>query len=117
MRESTAEREEGWKVVVNRRRMRGRAEPGKEWITIFFRNFPESCTSEDLRGGFEEVGRVEDIFIPTKKDKMGYRLGFVRFRRSGDEDCMIEKLNKIWIESFIIRAWKPRFERSKVLSG
>lgn len=58
-----------------------------------------------------------DLFIPTKKDKMGYRFGFMHFRMSGDEDSMLEKLNKIWFGSFIIRAWKPRFGRSKVPIG
>lgn len=46
-----------------------------------------------------------------KKDKLGKKFGFVRFSRVGDEEKMLEDLNKIWIGSFIIRAYKPRFDR------
>lgn len=52
-----------------------------------------------------------DIFIPTKRDRSGKRFGFVRFK--GVEGCMerLEKLNKIWVDSFVIRAFIPRFTR------
>lgn len=70
-----------------------------------------------LRRKFEEVGKFDDLFIPAKKDKTGKRFGFVRFASKGKRSERLEKLNNIWIDSFVIRAYIPRFERSMVRDG
>lgn len=79
--------------------------------TFFFRNFPERCRMETLREKFEKIGRVEDIFIPKKRDKKGNRFGFVRFTNQIDRGRALDQLNNTWIGSFIIRAFVPKFER------
>lgn len=68
---------------------------------------------ETLRGKFEGIGRVEDIFIPTKRDKKGNRFGFVRFSDQIDRGRTLEKLNNTWVGSFIIRAFVPKYGRDK----
>lgn len=117
MAEGAAGEDEGWKVVVNRRRRGGGQGSDRGQTTFFFRNFPPDCTGEDLWHRFEKVGRVVDLFIPSKKDKWGSRFGFVRFQRTAGDDILLDRLNRIWIGSFIIRASKPRFERSLELRG
>lgn len=81
---------------MERRRTRlGRESKEKRWSAFFFRNFPAWCTVEDLQRRFEIVGRVEDVFVPVKKDKVGSRFGFVRFRGKGDEDKILRGLNNM----------------------
>lgn len=101
----------GWQVVENRRNRKQKGGTEKEQVTFYFRNFPDHCSEEDLRRNFEPVGRVEDIFLPEKRDKMGKRFGFVRFRQIEEPGRILERLNKVWIGSYIIRAFLPRFER------
>lgn len=52
-----------------------------------------------------------DVFIPTKRDKLGNRFGFTRFSCCIDEDNLLERVNKVWISSYAIRAFRLRFER------
>lgn len=54
---------------------------------------------------------MEDVFIPGKMDKRGGRFGFVRISKGGSELEMLDNLNKIWIGSYRIRAFLPRFSR------
>lgn len=56
------------------------------------------------------MGRVSDLFIPEKRDRNGNRFGFVRFISRGDTCRILEDLNRIWIGSYAIRAFVPRFE-------
>lgn len=104
--------EEGWTEVKRRCPRRNKGESEKGWANFFFRNFPENCTEETLRQNFEKIGKVEDIFIPGKRDKLGNRFGFVRFQRADGEDRILESLNQVWIGSYIIRAYIPKFERN-----
>lgn len=83
----------GWTEVVRRRSIKGKAAADQGLITFFFRNFPESCSEEDLRRRFEKIGKVADIFIPGKRDKVGKRFGFVRFRKGEGEDRLLVRLN------------------------
>lgn len=112
--ESEAEGDrEGWTEVIRRQRNKSKTAADKGLITFFFRNFPKSCSEEDLRRRFETIGKVPDLFIPAKRDKKGKHFAFVRFRRGEGEDSLLTLLNNIWIGSFIIRAFVPRFIRTE----
>lgn len=74
-----------WKVVEHRRHRRGVNRPERDGATFFFRNFPESCTEGELWRSFSKVGRVVDLYIPAKRDKLGKKFGFVRFQKFRDE--------------------------------
>lgn len=91
-----------WQEVHRRSAGRADGREKKGWVIFFFRNFLEGCSVEDLRKKFGGVGRAEDLFIPGKKAKLGKRFGFVRFSDGGDEEEILEKLNKIWVGSYII---------------
>ncbi|KAL6502402.1 hypothetical protein OROHE_024680 [Orobanche hederae] len=79
--------------------------------TFLFRNFPEQCGREDLWRAFRGVGTVEDVFIPNKRDKMGCCFGFVSISGGGSKEEVLARLNRLWIGSYIIRAFVPRHER------
>lgn len=83
--------------------------------SFFFRNIPDKCSLDTLHAKFNGVGKVLDVYCPGKQDKEGNRFGFVRF--SGDQDFDEEKvlsmLNNIWIGSYNIRAYLPKFERNE----
>lgn len=64
----------------------------------------------ELRRKFEAVGRVDDA--PAKRDVKGNRFGFDRFVSRGDSDRLLDNLNSIWIESYVIRAFLARFKRT-----
>lgn len=100
------------KVVQRKGRKNGGHRFLSECTTFFFRNFPEECKEETLRRKFGEVRKVVDVFIPAKRDRSGKRFGFIRFE--GLDGCQdrLDKLNKIWVDSFLIRAFVPRFTRS-----
>ncbi|KAL8508279.1 hypothetical protein ACS0TY_018752 [Phlomoides rotata] len=76
--------------------------------SFFFQNFPTDCKMESLRFYFNKVGMVVDLFIPQKRGKP---FGFVRFENDGDEEKLLEDLNNVWIGSYKIRAFFPRYGR------
>lgn len=103
--------ESGWKMVRRKRGESGEQRKKEGPMTFFFRNFPEDCTEGQLWRRFEEVGKVEDVCIPAKRDKSGKRFGFVRFARREESRGILERLNKVWVGSYVIRAFIPRFVR------
>ncbi|KAL6569586.1 hypothetical protein OROMI_014100 [Orobanche minor] len=110
-----------WEV---KRRKGGTREPRRKeaagWrlgTTFLVRNFPEDCKREELWDRFAEVGKVEDLYLPKKRDVRGFRFGFVRLSKGGSTEDMLRDLNRIWIGSFIIRAFLPKHERGGVRQG
>ncbi|KAL8531214.1 hypothetical protein ACS0TY_008006 [Phlomoides rotata] len=87
---------------------------GKETRTFFFRNFPEGCEVNILKSKFSEVGEVVDIFCPTKRDRTGKPFRFVRLlaRHIRSTEVTLEKLNRLWIDSYKLCVYMPRFERA-----
>ncbi|GJS80758.1 RNA-directed DNA polymerase, eukaryota, partial [Tanacetum coccineum] len=81
--------------------------------SVFVSNFPEGCTAKDLWKVCNDYGTVVDVFIPTKKSKVGKRFAFVRFIKVINLDRLIENLNTIWIGRFHLFANPAHFERPK----
>ncbi|PWA77095.1 hypothetical protein CTI12_AA228140 [Artemisia annua] len=51
--------------------------------SFFFTNFPETRDSSPLWKMFSHYGNVVDVYIAFKRNKMGSRFGFVRFKNMG----------------------------------
>lgn len=83
---------------------------------ILVQNFPGECSLPRLRTKFEEVGKVVDLFLPKKLDKAGKPFGFVRFADYYDEDDILRALNNVWIESYKIRAFPPKYDRKNLVN-
>ncbi|MCH82832.1 RNA recognition motif [Trifolium medium] len=54
---------------------------------------------------------VGDIFIPSKKTKLGYNFGFVRYRSVTNVDVLLNKLQDIWLGTYKLRVNVSRFGR------
>lgn len=59
------------------------------------------------------MGDVYDIFCPGKRDRERNLFGFVRFPKRYEENELFDNLNKIWIGSFKLRIFFPRFKREQ----
>ncbi|KAL8551439.1 hypothetical protein ACS0TY_000509 [Phlomoides rotata] len=84
-------------------------------VSFLFRNFPGECELNRLRSKFGEFSEVVDIFCPRKRDKAGKWFGFVRFweKKVPNVDRALEFLNNLWIGSYKLQVFKPRFERNQ----
>ncbi|XP_057793137.1 uncharacterized protein LOC131009745 [Salvia miltiorrhiza] len=82
-----------------------------EGFTVFFNNFPEGTWLETLERRFRNLGKVIDIFRPRKRDIKGKSFGFVRFDKDSDRESILKEMNNIWLGSYKLRAYIPRFER------
>lgn len=83
-------------------------------FSFIFKNFPEDYYLDTLVNKFSSIGEVTDIFCPSKRDREGKLSSFVRFNKEVEEKKLLENLNGIWIGSYKIRAFIPRFKREKV---
>ncbi|GJS67926.1 RNA-directed DNA polymerase, eukaryota [Tanacetum coccineum] len=103
---------EDWKDVTSRKHRRSKDdEVLKISKSVFVTNFPESISARDLWKSCSVYGTVVDVFIPSKKSKVGKRFAFVRFIKVFNLDRLVENLCTIWIGNFHLFANKVRFER------
>ncbi|XP_057779726.1 uncharacterized protein LOC130998315 [Salvia miltiorrhiza] len=89
-----------------------RREDKNEVTTYFFNNIPEDCSVEFLKSKFGSVRKALDVFCPTKRDLKGKPFDFFRFEGVSDPEELLADLNQLWIGSYKIRVYKPRFNRA-----
>ncbi|OIW17552.1 hypothetical protein TanjilG_00218 [Lupinus angustifolius] len=65
---------------------------------------------------FSKWGTVGDVFIPHKRDKMGRKFGFVRFKRVVDGCKLKSELSNVLIGLFKVIVNTPRFQRQALNS-
>lgn len=85
-------------------------------ISFFFTNFPESHGTMEMWKFFSKWGTVGDVFIPHKRDKMGRKFGFVRFKRVVDGCKLKSELSNVSIGLFKVIVNTPRFQRQALNS-
>lgn len=121
MEREVKEENDGWTTVRRRRRAmkqrtdaysdnRWRKNQGEE-VTCFFSEFPENFGAKEMFRAFEKYGKVVDVVIPAKRDKLGRRFGFARFVGVSDVKLFGIKLDNIIIGATKIFVNTPRFER------
>ncbi|GLT99815.1 hypothetical protein SLE2022_172290 [Rubroshorea leprosula] len=96
----------------NSRRWHGQNRRARDWgnwrqgqlVSFFFYNFPDNWDAKALWHRFQECGRVDDVFVPAKRDKWGKRFGFVRMIGVQDVQQMEGRLNQIWLGSYKLKA-------------
>ncbi|KAK7276034.1 hypothetical protein RIF29_17165 [Crotalaria pallida] len=104
MRERERERERAREPeregIIGRDRVAGRLPSGDQLYPrralqarqqnaiTFFTNFPDEYNIVDLWKCFSAVGKVGEVFVPTKLDRLGKRFGFVRF----SDQCNLARL-------------------------
>ncbi|GKV48781.1 hypothetical protein SLEP1_g55572 [Rubroshorea leprosula] len=87
-----------WRRGDSRNRTQGQVE------SFFIYNFPEEWDAKALWYQFQNYGKVVDVFVPSKRDRWGKRFGFVRMLGVQDVKQLEERLNRIWIGSYKLRA-------------
>ncbi|CAL0303250.1 unnamed protein product [Lupinus luteus] len=68
-----------------------------DFSSFYIANFPYDVSSKDLWNLFQKWGRVRDVYIPRKKNKINQRFAFIRFDRVKDERSLALELDKVWI--------------------
>lgn len=105
----------GWKIRTNERNQIGGQPKFKVGPNSFyFTNFPDTYGVEEMWKIFLKWGRVRDIRIPSKKNKQGKRFFFVGFTNVKTTRDLELKLYSIWIETYILWANIPVFDRGGV---
>ena len=80
--------------------------------SFYFSHFPDGTNEKDLWKKFQEWGRVREVFIPQKKNKIGHRYGFVRFKGVEDVASLERRLdNNIYIQGMKLFVNQPKFHR------
>ncbi|XVF29892.1 hypothetical protein REPUB_Repub16aG0009500 [Reevesia pubescens] len=79
----------------------------KDATSFLFSNFPDGWTPEDLWKVFIRytagLGRLVDIYIPSRKDRRGGNFGFARFKEVKNENSLRKSLDSIWFGSYKLR--------------
>ncbi|GKV48490.1 hypothetical protein SLEP1_g55300 [Rubroshorea leprosula] len=100
-----------WRSGDYRNRTQGQVE------SFFIYNFPEDWDAKALWYQFQNSGKVVDVFVPSKRDRWGKWFGFVRMRGVQDVKQLEEKLNRIWIGSYKLRARVASVMRQRELGN
>ncbi|CAL0311080.1 unnamed protein product [Lupinus luteus] len=84
-----------------------------DFSSFYIANFPDDVSSKDLWNLFQKWGRVRDVYIPRKRNKLNQRFAFIRFDRVKNERRLALELDKVWIGNFKIFANIPLFNRNQ----
>lgn len=82
-------------------------------ISFFFTHFPDSLNNSDLRKLFSRFGNVREVFVPKKRDKLGSRFGFVKFKDVSDEAQLGRRLEEVWWGDSKLKVNCARFGREE----
>ncbi|PWA38813.1 hypothetical protein CTI12_AA577930 [Artemisia annua] len=73
-------------------------------MNFFFTNFPPEWNKVDLQELFAEVGEIANVYVARKVSNAGKRFGFARFFRVGNLTALENRLNRIRIGNFKLKA-------------
>ncbi|KAL4562061.1 hypothetical protein LXL04_034251 [Taraxacum kok-saghyz] len=79
--------------------------------TFFFTNFPENWGEDKLWHEFRKFGTVVDVFVATKRNKVGRKFGFARFMKVRDIEKLEMELNNSWWDRFKLKANLAKYGR------
>ncbi|KAL4555831.1 hypothetical protein LXL04_038460 [Taraxacum kok-saghyz] len=85
----------------------------KDATSYFISNLPHSVRLDEIRDNLKDIGTLVDLFICNRRDKRGFRFGFVRFNRVHDKREIEESLKNKRIGGRILFARIARFGREE----
>src|ERR1044072_104291 len=106
--EREGEDDGGWR----RPRRASRPNDNHNLVSFFFTGIPETHREEHLWPIFQRYGKVWEVFIPNKRDRMGKRFGFVRYHEVDDQARLGRQLDNIMIGNTKLYVNVPRFGRN-----
>lgn len=77
----------------------------------FFTNFPDDFGNSEMWKVIYKWGKVWDIYIPKKRDKLGKKYGFVKFKDVNNVKVLEKQLDSIWIGSYRLIVNLAKFDR------
>ncbi|XP_058775601.1 uncharacterized protein LOC131649870 [Vicia villosa] len=80
--------------------------------SIYFSEVPDRVKAREIFGLFGCIGEIVEVVIPPKRNKLGKRFGFARFKDVEDVRRLAVKLDNVFIDGTKIHANPPRFERN-----
>ncbi|XP_058202534.1 uncharacterized protein LOC131316969 [Rhododendron vialii] len=87
-------------------------------FTVYVDNLPKSMDVGWLRQLFTPFGRVEDIFMPSKRSSsFNTKFGFVRFKRREEAINAIEDLDGVVIRNFAIVVQFAKYSKDKPIAS
>ncbi|KAI3780377.1 hypothetical protein L2E82_10357 [Cichorium intybus] len=85
----------------------------EEATCYFISNLPHSFSAWEIRKSLTKIGDLVDLFVCKRRDKRGYRFGFVRFNQAKKGRDIEETLKKTWLGGRILYVRIARFGREK----
>ncbi|KAK9049892.1 hypothetical protein SSX86_031139 [Deinandra increscens subsp. villosa] len=82
------------------------------WTVYYVSNFPDDCSTEDIRSVFSQYGIVMDVFIARRKNKGGDRFRFIKFARVENKEALESKLSNIKMGNLKLTVNLKRFDRN-----
>ncbi|KAJ0793180.1 putative RNA recognition motif domain, nucleotide-binding alpha-beta plait domain superfamily [Helianthus annuus] len=82
---------------------------GRNIIKFFVSNLPEGCTPWELKGCLEGFGKIDGTYVAKKRDKDGYRFGFVSFSEVKDGLELEKSLKGVKMGDFKLKMNIARF--------
>lgn len=77
--------------------------------SYYFTSFPEKLQAMDIYKVFKEYGNVDEVVVPSRRNKRGKKFGFVRFFEVMDEKNLAVKLDSIFLGNHKLFDNIPRF--------
>ncbi|XP_058726994.1 uncharacterized protein LOC131598405 [Vicia villosa] len=84
-----------------------------EVTSFFITDFDHKWRARDLFFEFKDLGVVDEIVIPPKRDWRGEKYGFVRFVNVVNIRVLETKLNNLWLEGRKLNANVSKFKRKE----
>ncbi|XP_058787158.1 uncharacterized protein LOC131661586 isoform X1 [Vicia villosa] len=79
--------------------------------TCYINNLPKDITEREIKRMFERWGKVVDVYIARKRNKLGKIFGFVRYVDIKDDKWLEDQLKDVWFGSYKVWANISRFQR------
>ncbi|KAM0049594.1 putative RNA recognition motif domain, nucleotide-binding alpha-beta plait domain superfamily [Helianthus debilis subsp. tardiflorus] len=78
-----------------------RQEKGVKGITKFYvARLPEKCSSKDIEEALGVYGAINGVYVARKRDKNGFRFGFVSFTGVKNMEELEKSMQNVWMGSF-----------------
>ncbi|GKC55339.1 RNA-directed DNA polymerase, eukaryota [Tanacetum coccineum] len=82
-------------------------------MSVYVSNFPSHLTVRELWNICGKAGTLVDVFIASRKNRLGQMYAFCRYIKVSSTDSLIDSLSKIWIGKLRLHANVARFSRNK----
>ncbi|MFS7900419.1 putative RNA recognition motif domain, nucleotide-binding alpha-beta plait domain superfamily [Helianthus anomalus] len=84
---------------------------GTDITKFFVVSLPDKCGSEDIVETLGPFGSIEGVYVAWKRDKQGFRFGFVSFKGVKDAVELEKTMRNFWMSSYKLFINISKFSR------